>query len=557
MSARHLVIGLDGADLDLVRELGSERLPHIWALMTRGAYAHLESVQPPATLPNWTTFLTGADPGVHGVFDFTTRRGYDVRFTAGTVREVPTIAARLDAMGLAVACLSFPATWPPERLRHGAFLSGWDAPVAFRSDRSFAWPPTLHDDIRARFGDLAFDDVDEFAADTPGWHGRLPDALCGRIARKTALAEWLMGDRSWDLFMIYFGESDTASHYLASLHDKASPRRPAHVSDADADGLARVYVALDEAVGALVSRAGSDVEVTLLSDHGSGASSDRVVYLNRALADAGLLRFRARSIGASAASSVKEAALRLLPPLVRDRAFRAAGTLLPSLVESRARFGAIDMGATAAFSDELNYFPGVWLNVRGREPSGTVDPRALDATRRLVTDALLALRDPWSERPVVSAVTPREDLFRGPHVDRAPNLLVTFALTETGHTYNLMPSRSGDGPVFRRLAREEYLGRKGRSLPGSHRPKGLFVAAGEAVTPVGEIDARIADVTATLLARMNVAVPADASGRVLFEILSSAAPTSPDVLPMAPRTAVPAHRESAVVQRLRALGYVE
>ncbi|MDH4281239.1 MAG: alkaline phosphatase family protein, partial [Myxococcales bacterium] len=100
MGARALVIGLDGFDLSLVEKFGQRRLPNLHALMARGVFASLESVQPPATLPNWTTFLTGVDPGQHGVFDFTTRRGTEVRFTAGTVREVPTLFGRLDDQGL-------------------------------------------------------------------------------------------------------------------------------------------------------------------------------------------------------------------------------------------------------------------------------------------------------------------------------------------------------------------------------------------------------------------------------------------------------------------------
>ena len=87
MSAKHIVLGLDGADMDLMEALGAAQLPTLFGLMERGAWARLESVQPPATLPNWTTFLTGLDPGQHGVFDFTTRDGYRVAFTAGTVRD--------------------------------------------------------------------------------------------------------------------------------------------------------------------------------------------------------------------------------------------------------------------------------------------------------------------------------------------------------------------------------------------------------------------------------------------------------------------------------------
>ena len=84
MAARALVLGLDGFDLGLVQQFGPQCLPNLHALMARGVFAALESVQPPATLPNWTTFLTGVDPARHGVFDFTTRKGYRVRFTAGT-----------------------------------------------------------------------------------------------------------------------------------------------------------------------------------------------------------------------------------------------------------------------------------------------------------------------------------------------------------------------------------------------------------------------------------------------------------------------------------------
>ena len=68
MVVKALVLGLDGLDLGLVQQFGAERLPNLHSLMSRGAFAALQSVQPPATLPNWTTFLTGVDPGRHGVF---------------------------------------------------------------------------------------------------------------------------------------------------------------------------------------------------------------------------------------------------------------------------------------------------------------------------------------------------------------------------------------------------------------------------------------------------------------------------------------------------------
>ena len=126
------------------------------------------------------------------------------------------------------------------------------------------------------------------------------------------------------------------------------------------------------------------------------------------------------------ASVLKKNALFHLGPRLRDRLFRAAGARLPSLLESRARFGAIDMTRTLAFSDELNYFPAVYLNLRGREPQGVVEPARVAEVQEQVANALLALRDPHTGKQVVAKVHRREELFSGPFVERAPDLLPRY-----------------------------------------------------------------------------------------------------------------------------------
>lgn len=567
MAARALVLGLDGFDLGLVQQFGPECLPNLHALMARGVFAALESVQPPATLPNWTTFLTGVDPARHGVFDFTTRKGYRVRFTAGTAREVPTVFRQLDRLGLRCACLSFPATWPPEELEHGIFVSGWDAPVAFEADRSFMWPRSLYDETVQRFGAPTFDDVDEFHADAPGWVDRLPLALEQRVARKTDWARWLLERQDWDVFAVYFGESDTASHYLWAHHDPESPRRPLSVSTEQRRGLQRVYEALDQAVGSLLEAAGGDAtEITVLSDHGSGGSSDKVLYLNRLLAQHGLLRF-AKQRGRGGAR-LKEIALRHFPPRLRERLFRFGNAWLPSRLESNVRFGAIDMRNTLAFSDELNYFPGIYLNLAGREPQGTVQPEQKRETILRVRSALLDTRDPWSGKPVFRDLVPREELFEGPHLNRAPDLLLDLHL-DNGFSYNLMPSSppprrsrlTGPQPTsspFRKLTEHEKLGKKGRSLPGSHRSHGFMTLAGPSVRAAGQLDAHIADMTATLLSRLGLSVPPSFKGRVLWEALCNDRDASAQALPEAsPVTSRATRNEGLIESRLRALGYIE
>jgi predicted AlkP superfamily phosphohydrolase/phosphomutase len=552
VSARHLVLGFDGADLELVLAIGESRLPNLFALMQRGVFAHQQSVMPPATLPNWTTFLTGVGPGRHGVFDFTTRHGYRVHFSAGTVREAPTFIAALDRKGLRCACVGFPATWPPERLQHGVFISGWDAPVAFEADRSFVWPPALHDQLVRRFGPLRFDDIDQFHAERPFFHDQLGARLADKVARRTELARYLLALRSWDVFAFYFGESDTASHNLYSLYDEGSPRRPKEVSEDQRRGLVLVYQALDRALGQLLEAAGPDVEVTVVSDHGSGGSSDKVLYLNRALAELGLLRFKPARSEKRTSAWLKDQALTRVPPRLRERLFRGGSAFLPSWLESRARFGNIDMCGTVAFSDELNYFPSVHLNIAGREPAGIVAASDRERTLDRVSEALCSLRDPDSKRPLIAAVHRREALFEGPYLARAPDLLLELRL-DRGYTYNLMPSPPV-GPFLVRLRPDQYLGRKGRSLPGSHRPHGLMIAAGPSVSGRGQIALGIEDSSALVLARIGVALPEGARGVVPTGVLGAHAA---ERLPRLSKEPTRRGNVAALEARLRALGYID
>ena len=159
-------------------------------------------------------------------------------------------------------------------------------------------------------------------------------------ALRDALEKAMLERQAFDLFAVYFGESDTASHHLWSLHDPASPRRPGQVSAAEQAGLRQVYESLDRAVGALLAAAGgSAVELTVVSDHGSGGSSDKVLYLNRVLESAGLLRFKPRRPGQWAIARAKDAALTRLPPRLRQRLFRSFGALLPGLPADGKRAG--------------------------------------------------------------------------------------------------------------------------------------------------------------------------------------------------------------------------
>jgi predicted AlkP superfamily phosphohydrolase/phosphomutase len=194
--------------------------------------------------------------------------------------------------------------------------------------------------------------------------------------------------------------------------------------------------------------------------------------------------------------------------------------------------------------------------LRGREPEGTVDPHRVLSLRHEVEEFLRSLRDPWTGRLVVREVWPREAIFEGPFVERAPDLLLELHL-DRGYSVSLMPSASappGTG-AWRKLAPHEHIGKKGRSLPGSHRPRGLFIASGESIEPIGEVRAHIADATATLLARLGIGPSAEMSGRILREALRVRSIATE--LPSAPSPTQLRGDRTSLERRLRALGYID
>ena len=69
-----IVLGFDGLDYDLTRQMiHSGRLPALAALAQRGGFSALGTTIPPQSPVAWSTFITGLDPGEHGIFDFVHR----------------------------------------------------------------------------------------------------------------------------------------------------------------------------------------------------------------------------------------------------------------------------------------------------------------------------------------------------------------------------------------------------------------------------------------------------------------------------------------------------
>ena len=69
-----IVIGLDGLEPGIVEAmLGRGELPNLAKIQAAGSYSRLKTTYPAQTPVAWSSFVTGTNPGGHGIFDFICR----------------------------------------------------------------------------------------------------------------------------------------------------------------------------------------------------------------------------------------------------------------------------------------------------------------------------------------------------------------------------------------------------------------------------------------------------------------------------------------------------
>ncbi len=559
-----LVLALDGATFDVIQPMIAEgELPHLAAWMQEGQSALLPSTTPPVTFPAWSSFMTGLEPADHGIFDFTQKKPgeYRLRFVNSTDRSAPSLFKRVSDAGESVLVLGMPATHPPEPL-DGLLVCGFDAPVSTGTDERSASDPARYRRVAAIAGPWMRPELNE-SSQANDFHERAVETLLSRVDRKRdfaleaiAQARAERGGAMPSLTIIVFSESDTVGHHYFRDHAQDSPRHNTNASPARRDAIRSVYRRLDEACAALRKAAGDEMLCVVLSDHGMGTASDKVVHLNRYLAEHGLLRRRAglgRFID-RAARQLRDRALAWLPAAIAQAVFRRARAAAAEL-ESRARFGGFDWQHTLAFSEEANTNPGVWINLKGREAEGCVATEDYETVRDRVIDALVDWRLPSGE-PVVARALRREEVHRGPFAERAPDIVVELALDE-GHGLSLVPTPWAEGgmqgegiPALRILDADAYGGGRGRGMNGTHRSDGIWIATGAGIE-AESAPARLSRVAPWLARAMGLAWNAEGDQAAGSGDASSRPESGRENQPYSEE------EEAMVAERLRALGYLE
>lgn len=555
-----MVLGVDGGTFDLIGPwVDAGLLPTFARLMEEGAWGTLRTTVPPVTPTAWSSFLTGTNPGKHGLYDFVGRRkgSYQTWLSNASYRSEASLWNLLSEAGRRVTVFNVPLTYPIEPV-NGLFVSGLLTPAG-ATDAT--WPPELLRDILDRVPSFNFSPPGVFS---PGEELGFVQSITDLNRSTLQVARYLMGRRPWDFFMAVFMGVDIVGHFLwkqmvegALADPQAQTPAQARLSNAILDAYRQVDASLSE----LIEAAGPGVHVIVMSDHGFG-SLERYIHINAWLREEGYLRLKRTPM-----TALKRGMYRLgINPITVYETLRRAGLgermrragrrqskLTPELLRRGfLSFSDVDWARTRLYS--IGFSGPLYLNLKGREPAGTVSP-GTEAEDLLgeVTERLRAMRNPETGEPLVGEIYRREQLYTGPRSEEGPDLVFLPRDMKNG-SFGLL--EFGSNRWFTRAS----------DRTGTHRMDGILLMTGPGIRRGAKLDeSSITDIAPTVLALMGVPIPSAMDGHVLEKAMSEGlraaldtARAAPDQGAAPPGSAVDLEdqEDAALREHLRGLGYV-
>jgi len=373
--------GIDGVPYSLIRD-NPDVFPNLNELAEEGSAGAIDSIVPPESSACWPALTTGRNPGETGVYGFQDREvgSYDTYVPMGRDVQADRVWDRVTDDGRNATVLNVPVTFPPQRDVQ-RMVSGFLSPGIEKA----AYPDELREYLESI----------DYRIDTNAKLGHKEDksefmenAHATVDARYETFKHYVAED-DWDLFFGVFMTTDRVNHFLFKDYEEGGENEELFLE---------FYSKVDEYLGELRDQLPDDVTMLVASDHGF-TSQDYEVHLNAWLEEAGWLSYEADD---------------------HD-----------------------ELGDIADDTRAYSLIPGrFYVNLKGREPRGSVPEDEYEAVRDELKAELEALEGPEG-RKVAQRVVEKEDAFRGDHEDIAPDLVVI-----PNHGFDLKAGFKGHEKVF-------------------------------------------------------------------------------------------------------------
>jgi predicted AlkP superfamily phosphohydrolase/phosphomutase len=554
MSLKVFVIGLDGATFDLIRPWVREgKLPHLSRLIQGGISGPLKSTFPPLTGPAWSSFMTGKSPDYHGVLEFFQRQ-------EGTYRQV--LNSRLDINGASlwhylsegaktVGVMGVPLTYPPESV-NGFLITGLLTPPG---RRDFTYPPDLIKELETNLGEYRLRHDEKYHPNNPYPFLKEQREI---LENNTEAALYLMTHKEWDFFMMHILGTDRLQHEFWHMLD---PQHPDY-DPAEIERLGNVvldfFERVDASIGRLLEALDEETVIIIMSDHGFGPVY-KFINFNTWLLEQGLLQLKN-----TPGTLLRYLLFRLgfnytvlgnlILKLGLGRQAKKMGRAKREDWQRRIFLSLKDVDWSKSSVYSMGNFGQLFVNLKGREPIGIVSPG--EEYETVIADLirrLKALRDPETGDPVIEQIMRREEVFKGPYADRAPDLMF--------YTSNMNYKAMGLSDFSSNKVFDPVFGTRGH-----HRMNGVLICHGPGVFKSNAQfqKARIYDLAPTILYLMDQEIPTAMNGKVLLDIFTDEfqakhAVKYKESLPSdstQDHSGLTDQEEAVLAELLRSLGYV-
>lgn len=551
---RVIIVGMDGATQTILQPLiKAGKLPTLAKLQEQGVAGPLWSVTPPITPAAWSTFYTGKNPGKHGVYEFLYRR-------PGTYLKSPVNSSSIrgrkfwehaNDQGRRTCLFNLPLQYPVRAI-NGILISGLMTPDGVRD---FGSPEGIVDEIEREIGKPYMPSTS--VVYEKGRVGKVLDQFHKTLDYHIKTAKYLLAKERWDIFFGHIMTTDSMQHELWHLLD---PTHSAHDAAEAAEHMPRIheiYQKIDrDLLKPIVDALDDDTTLLVMSDHGFGGI-EHIIYMNMWLLKNGYIKWNNDPW-----TRAKAVMHRLgITPKNIYKAMRAVGYGgVRDKVSLEARERWLNRGfmnlRRANWSKTKAYAMGnilgmVYVNLKGREPNGCVEPGAeYEAVRDELITKLMAEKAPATGEPLFEEVRRGEEIYDGTYAKHGPDLICV----PKDWRYQVFG--------YQDFVSNKFIDRYSE-MTGHHRPDGILFGMGAAFRKGNWVEeARLLDLAPTILHLIGLPIPSDMDGRVLEELFTDDAWRYPEIQPIDPaaekETAtveLSADQQAVVMQRLKDLGY--
>jgi len=360
---KFMVIGIDGVPYELIVELIKKGImPNFKKLTEKYRFIKTQVPLPEISSVSWTSFMTGMNPGEHGIYGFMeiNNKNYTYKFPSFPFLPVKTIWERIEEKGKRSIIINLPNTYPVRKI-NGYLISGF---VALDLENA-VYPKEFFEFLK---------DID-YKVDVDTSLGRKDKKFFIKelfeTLNKRMLVYKKLKNKKWDLFFFIITGTDRLHHFLFNAKD--SENHPHHKD------FLEYYNYVDKVIGEITEdMESSGIPFIILSDHGF-TSLKYEVYLSQYLKAWGYLNFDEE---------------------------------LPRNLKS------INSSSQAFVLDPSR----VYINLKGKYGKGSVLEKDYEKLREELKKKFLSIEIDGAK--VIKRVFYKEEIYHGKYFDNAPDLVL-------------------------------------------------------------------------------------------------------------------------------------